>query len=287
MVNSQPPANQSATSSTQRDSTELLSNLQKKFDGFFQSLGDVLTDITALEVNTMVSKEITGEKFIPWEAYRDLYPINEEYLRQMGVDESLHPQYLKLRKSLELGYTLLITDPSSDFYEAEELRTIDTDAPIMTDSEVSLAEIESKLPNPHDSKNCQYLRSLLANSRFLSLLRKNSELKAALDARSETILSTQTPQFSQLSSPTFKTDVIYAQTVIQIDGDVMSRYSQEIFNHPQRDLILQIHKISVESGHQQWRGLFGFVISMVRDTLDRGLGSAIVSLPRNQSNGSN
>ena len=287
MVNSQPPTNQSATSSTQRNSTELLSNLQKKFDGFFQSLGDVLTDITALEVNTMVSKEITGEKFIPWEAYRDLYPINEEYLRQMGVDESLHPQYLKLRKSLELGYTLLITDPSSEFYEAEELRTIDTDAPIMTDSEVSLAEIESKLPNPHDSKNCEYLRSLLANSRFLSLLRKNSELKAALDARSETILSTQTPQFSQLSSPTFKTDVIYAQTVIQIDGDIMSRYSQEIFNHPQRDLILQIHKISVESGHQQWRGLFGFVINMVRDTLDRGLGSAIVSLPRNQSNGSN
>ena len=287
MVNSQPPANQNTTSSTQRNSTELLSNLQKKFDGFFQSLGDVLTDITALEVNTMVSKEITGEKFIPWEAYRDLYPINEEYLRQMGVDESLHPQYLKLRKSLELGYTLLITDPSSEFYEAEELRTIDTDAPIMTDSEVSLAEIESKLPNPHDSKNCEYLRSLLANSRFLSLLRKNSELKAALDARSETILSTQTPQFSQLSSPTFKTDVIYAQTVIQIDGDIMSRYSQEIFNHPQRDLILQIHKISVESGHQQWRGLFGFVINMVRDTLDRGLGSAIVSLPRNQSNGSN
>ena len=287
MVNSQPPANQNATSSTQRNSTELLSNLQKKFDGFFQSLGDVLTDITALEVNTMVSKEITGEKFIPWKAYRDLYPINEEYLRQMGVDESLHPQYLKLRKSLELGYTLLITDPSSDFYEAEELRAIDTDAPILTESEVSLAEIESKLPNPHNSKNCEYLRSLLANSRFLSLLRKNSELKAALDARSENLLSTQAPQFSQLSSPTFKTDVIYAQTVIQIDGDIMSRYSQEIFNHPQRDLILQIHKISVESGHQQWRGLFGFVINMVRDTLDRGLGSAIVSLPRNQSNGSN
>jgi fructosamine-3-kinase len=51
-------------------------------------LGEVLIDITALEVNTMVVERITGDKFIAWEAYRDIYPISQDYLEQQEIHES-------------------------------------------------------------------------------------------------------------------------------------------------------------------------------------------------------
>jgi hypothetical protein len=50
--------------------------------------------------------------------------------------------------------------------------------------------------------------------------------------------------------------MIYAQTVIQLDGDVINRYSQEIFDHPHREVILQIHREGVtlvkNSGADCW-----------------------------------
>ena len=104
-------------------------------------------------------------------------------------------------------------------------------------------------------------------------LRKQSELKAALDNRNKALQKKQeeTPGFveSDVLAKAVKTDMIYAQTVIQLDGDVINRYSQAIFDHPHRDIILQIHREGVTSGEKQWRGLLEFVIGLVQATLQR------------------
>lgn len=291
MVNQQNLNQTEAAIAPTQDNQSIVANLQDNFNGFFTSLGNVLTDITALEVNTMVCREITGHKFIPWETYRDMYPISEQYLAQQGIHPSLHPRYLSLRKSLELEYTLLMTDANSEFYDPGLVDSINEDVPILTESEVNLAQIQTKLLNPHDPNQCRKLHKLLGNSRFVSLLRKTSELKAALDNRNKTLQDLEKQQSGDLSpqiiAKAFQTDVIYAQTVIQLDGDIFNRYSETILDHPQRDLILQIHKTSVEAGHQEWRGLFGFVFDMVRNAVDRGLNSGILPLSRNRSDGSN
>lgn len=250
--------------------------LERTLDGFLQSLGEVLIDITALEVNTMIVAQISGEKFIPWETYRDIYPISGEYLEQRGVHESLRDRYLSLRKSLELEYTLLLTDPKSELYDSTVLDTTQ-DNKILTDPTAELHEIQTQLPDPIRPTNPDEIlkvQRLLNDSRFLRSLRKVGELKAALDNRNEALLKKQDELPGHVSSDVVnravRTDLIYAQTVIQLDGDVINRYSQEIFDHPQREVILQIHKEGVTSGEKQWRGLLEFIIGLVRTGLQRG-----------------
>lgn len=252
------------------------SGLNRTLNEFLQSLGEVLIDITALEVNTMVVEQITGEKFIAWEAYRDIYPISREYLEQRGIHESLRDRYIELRKSLELEYTLLLTDPNSEFYDPSVLNSTREDNQILTDPAIELHEIQTRLPDPARPTTPEEIlkaQRLLTNSRFLRSLRKLSELKAALDNRNKALQKKQEelPGYveSDVLRKAVKTDLIYAQTVIQLDGDVINRYSQEIFDHPHREMILQIHREGVTAGEKQWRGLLQFIITLVQESLQR------------------
>ena len=251
-------------------------NLSRTVDDFLQSLGDVLIDITALEVNTMVVEEITANKFIPWEAYRDIYPISKEYLERQGIHPSVRDRYLELRKNLELEYTLLLSDPKSEFYDPTILDSARQDNPILTNPTVELHEIQTRLPDPTSPEEILIARKLLTESRFLRSLRKMSELKAALDNRNKALLKKQNEQPGyvkpEILHKAVKTDIIYAQTVMQLDGDVINRYSQEIVDHPHRDVILQIHREGVTASEKQWRGLLEFIIDLVQTSIQRGSG---------------
>ena len=249
--------------------------LSRTLNDFLQSLGEVLVDITALEVNTMVVAQITGDKFIAWEAYRDIYVISEDYLEQQGIHESLRDRYIELRKNLELEYTLLLTNPTSAFYDPSVL-TARGEGQILTDPTVEMHQIQTRLPDPIQPTSPEEIlkaQRVLEDSHFLRSLRKISELKAALDNRNKALLKKQAEQEDYVKSEVLqkavKTDMIYAQTVIQLDGDIINRYSQEIFDHPHRDTILLIHKEGVLAGERQWRGLLEFIINLVQGSLQR------------------
>jgi len=254
-------------------------SLERNLDEFLKSLGDVLIDITALEVNTMVVEQITGEKFIPWEAYRDIYAISEVYLEQQGIHKSLCDRYIKLRKNLELEYTLLLTDPTSEFYDQTVVNSAREDDQILSDPTLELHELQTRLPDPIKPSSLEEIlkvRKVLSDSRFLRSLRKMSELKTALDCRNKALHRKQDEQPGYAKSDVLQkavtTDIIYAQTVIQLDGDIINRYSQEIIDHPHRDVILQLHREGVTAGEKQWRGLLEFIIGLVQASLQRGLG---------------
>lgn len=260
------------------NSRPVTSGLPRSFSDFMESLGEVLIDITALEVNTMIVEKITGDKFISWEAYRDIYQISSEYFEQKEIHESLCGRYIELRKNLELEYTLLLTDPTCDLYDPNALNSSIDGGQILTDPTVKLHDMQTRLPDPLNPTNPTEIlkvQRLLNNSHFLRGLRKMSELKAALDNRNQSLLKKQDESpihvESEALQKSVKTDMIYAQTVIQMDGDVINRYSQEIFDHPHRDLILQIHREGVTAGERQWRGLLEFIINLVQASLQRGL----------------
>lgn len=263
-------------------------SLERNLNEFLQSLGEVLIDITALEVNTMVVERITGDKFIAWEAYRDIYAISQSYLEQQEIHKSLGDRYLELRKKLELEYVLLVGDPTSEFYDPNVLESATEDKQILSDSTVELQETRaalhrsaalSRLPNPIDpSTPGEILKAqeILKDSRFLRSLRKMSELKAALDNRNKALQRMHDENLGRIAPDALQkavtTDLIYAQTVIQLDGDVINRYSQEIFDHPHREVILQIHRDGVTASEKQWRGLLEFIIGLIQATLQRNSG---------------
>lgn len=249
------------------------SRSERALNDFVRSLSDVLVDITALEVNTMVVGRITGKKFVAWDTYRELFQIDETWHHNDAIHHSLRDRYVALRKDLELEYILLICDPNSELFDpttqerglAQEERLR-----ILKDTDTSLTVTNSQLPNPlqvHNTDELQRVQQLLDNGRFSRILRKMSELKAGLDNRNRALMQVQdlNPGTSTTQhEAAVKTDLIYAQTVIQLDGDIINRYSQEVLTHPQRDLILNIHKESVTAGEAQWRGLLGFVLELAQ-----------------------
>lgn len=255
------------------------SGLSRTLNEFLQSLGEVLIDITALEVNTMIVEQITGDKFIAWEAYRNIYAISPEYLEEHGIHPSLCDRYIDLRKSLELEYILLLTDPTSEFYDPTALHSATGKGQILTDPTVKLHELQTRLPDPLQPTRPEEIfkvQRLLNDGRFLRVLRKFSELKSALDHRNKALLKKQDELPGHVRPETLqkavKTDMIYAQTVIQLDGDVINRYAQELFDHPHREMILQIHREGVSAGEKQWRGLLEFIINLVQGALQRRSG---------------
>ncbi len=260
----------------------------RNLDEFLRSLEGVLIDITALEVNTMVVERITADKFIAWEAYREIYSISQQYLEQKGIHQSLWHRYLELRKNLKLHYTSLLSNPTSELYNPILLNSATEDSQILPNSTPESPEIPTLLPNPLSPTSPEEIlkvQKLLSDSRFLRGLRKISELKAVLDGRNQALLKKQhelpTNVKSDVLQKVVTTDLIYAQTVIQLDGDVLNRYSQEIFDHPQREAILQLHRDGVTASEKQWRGLLEFIIGLVQASLQGGSGKN--SSPRGAS----
>ena len=110
---------------------------------------------------------------------------------------------------------------------------------------------QERLPNPFSSDPAEkaYLQRFINMGNIVRTLRKLSELRAALDGGDPT---------------SEKIDIIYAQTIMQLDGDVINRYNQALFSSEQRDFIVSLHKEGVEAGERQWRGLINFMVGLLK-----------------------
>ncbi|MEH1965691.1 hypothetical protein [Nostoc sp.] len=250
------------------------------------SVNGLVDDITALEVNTMVVEQITGAKFNAWQAYEEIYSINDkDYFDVKGIPnpgnlpepektqaQELRKRYTSLFSQLEREYFYILLEQSTETsepdpriiqyqerlkYEVEHKANIVPDDPVY----IKLARPILPAPSPvageqENQKNLrqrwQEIEELLNNGKFIRTLRKMSELKAALNS-------------GQITSVDI--DIIYAQTVMQLDGDIISRYHKNLFQLPEgdRDLILKIHHEGVVAGEKQWRGTLDFLIGIVQN----------------------
>ncbi|MEH1780323.1 MAG: hypothetical protein V7K67_18480 [Nostoc sp.] len=260
-------------------------DIQKKARGLLNNLVSsvqtLVSDITALEVNTMVVDRINASKFNAWQAYQEIYSIRDpDYFKAKGIPkegsqaQELRKRYKSLFDQLEREYFYLLLEEGSDFYNPqdervkryhqnlEEAKKHQQNLVEADQENVKLAEpilpaptpvLDDKDGNNQDDwiENFKQVQRLLENDKFVRTLRKMTELKAALDG---------------INITSTKTDIIYAQTVMQIDGDIITRYNKELFSLSEdaKNLIINTHNQGVVSGEKQWRGTFSFLISLVQ-----------------------
>lgn len=249
-----------------------MTKAQVLLDDFVDSIGNLLNDITALEVNTMLVAEITGAKFNALEAYQLIYSVDDpDYFNVKGIPEDLdlRKRYKNLFEKLEREYFYLLTDPDSklskpDYAKVKIQRYQDRiqylkeqKGQVIESSPKHIELIRPILPDPTDLDRTNWLelQGLLKNNQLLRSLRKIIELKAALDS----------------SDPTKdNVDIIYAQTVMQLDGDIINRYHMKLFEREDiKDLVLKTHNEAVVSGEKQWRGLLDFMVDLVKSVTSR------------------
>ncbi len=221
------------SSPTPPENPEAGNKITQKFNDFLETLGDTLMDFTALEVNTMIVSNITGAKFNAMEAYHVIY----ERSQQAGVISKTSTTLNEvIPENLRPRYRKL----HDQLLAAYKL--------------CPGKESAQHLPNPDDPQGFRELAKQLKEVNFVRTLRKLSELRAALDGESPSSASS--------------VDLIYAQTVMQIDGDVINRYNQALFdpnNITRREIILSIHNQGVEAGERQWRGLMQFMVDLLKN----------------------
>ncbi|WP_445631686.1 hypothetical protein [Nostoc sp. DSM 114167] len=251
------------------------------------SVHELVDDITALEINTMVVEQITGAKFNAWQAYEEIYSINDkDYFDVKGIPnpdglpepektqaQELRKRYTSLFSQLEREYFYILLEKSNESSEPdsriiqyqERLKyQVEHKANIVPTDEVYIKLARPILPAPtpiadREENNLKSLQQrwkeieeLLNNDKFIRTLRKMSELKAALNSGNITSVDI---------------DIIYAQTVMQLDGDIISRYHKKLFqlSEGDRDLILKIHNEGVVAGEKQWRGTLDFLIGIIQN----------------------
>ncbi|MEH1843664.1 MAG: hypothetical protein V7L25_01275 [Nostoc sp.] len=270
----------------QKQAKDLLEKLVSSVEG-------LVDDITALEVNTMVVEQITGAKFNAWQAYQEIYSINDkDYFdvkkipnpknlteAEKAQAQELRDRYTSLFSQLEREYFYILLEQSTENsedpritqyqerlkYKVEHKSNIIEDDPIYIKLAQPILPAPTPVADKEDNKKLQQrwqeIENLLNNGRFIRTLRKMAELKAALDGGEITSVDI---------------DIIYAQTVMQLDGDIISRYHKKLFELAEgdRDLILKIHNEGIVAGEKQWRGTLYFLIGIVQ---------SIAKLSRNES----
>ncbi|BCL35421.1 hypothetical protein [Nostoc sp. MS1] len=246
---------------------------------FVSSVQILVDDITALEVNTMVVSNITGNKFNAWEAYQEIYSINDkDYFSVKGIpeDSPLRARYIDLFAQIEREYFYIIIEnvelnnrKVEQYHKRLQLlkevkkgnivesdpRYVELARPILPPPTPVTDQGNSDNQNERQQEweeNLQEIQALLSNDKFVRSLRKIAELKAALDGGDVT---------------SSRTDTIYAQTVMQLDGDIITRYHKDLFGLPEetKNLILRVHNEGVVAGEKQWHGVLDFMINLVRD----------------------
>lgn len=113
----------------------------------------------------------------------------------------------------------------------------------------------SELPNSNSE-----IKLALSNTRFLQNLRKIAEIKTILDNRNQQLIN------QKKGEQNTETDIIFAQTKIDLDGVITNRYCEKILTHPNQKIILEIHRDSVNSGQKQWQQLLQSVIELLQKT---------------------
>ena len=219
---------------------------------------NLLENITAVEISTVIVDEIVDEIFIPWEAYQAIYYLSRFYLEQSAIDLSLHNRYLQLRRQLELAYCLFLVDSNSQLYNRTLVAEITRDLPILSQQSVDWETIPTRLPEPiplSRRQNMSAINKLLRDPQFINVLQQLNKLKSALDRRDRILRGS--------SRQNNITDTTYAQTSLQLNGKIINRYSQAILGRSDRNLLLQLHEQSTSTGEQQWRGLVSFVLSLI------------------------
>lgn len=218
---------------------------------------NLLENITAVEISTVIVDEIVDEIFIPWEVYQAIYNLDRPHLQQSAIDPSLWNRYLQLRRQLELAYCLLLVEPKSSQYKRLLVAEVKRDLPILSQQNADWESLPTRLPAPiaDNRRSMSEVNQLLQERQFVDVLQQLHKRKTALDRRTK-VLRTSAKENSII-------DTTYAQTCLQLNGKIVNRYSQAILGRSDCNLLLQLHEQSTSTGEQQWRGLVKFMLSLI------------------------
>lgn len=242
-------------------------------------ISEMIVEATNLEINSIVVDGISGRK-MPGITPTLLETISawvfqfEALRNQLTMDrfkvELNHPmvkatgQWTKEKKTLFKKYVFTETDFNEFSKEALVTGVLDIDA--MSSFREAMAEQMKNKPNA-DDHNAELFRLLKVQTRLMIL---KNQLEASFQDQKNAI--TKKHDFRHIQELRklweLKDGFIYAQNIVQLDGDIIARSNLRIYRDRRiRDKtpqLLDFHRKNVDIGIKHWHFIIETIISIAK-----------------------
>jgi hypothetical protein len=241
------------------------SGLEQAYDRFLETVKDVLSDFTTMEVNSVLVRNISAD-----------HPLTDvEFLRQTGEDlltwfqehsmdrqfqQSLNTDSLTQLEQLSQNITFPLGQAEKDQIE-----------PLRKDSTACLndkGDNNGQLHEPEASQRAEYRRFLRYLQKFLALCESDKwDEEGMLRGREQQ----QLRKLWELVGTTF----IYAQTVVGLDGDAISRLNQQLFHATQGlsreyiEALIRFHNQNTEASARGRNNLMSILVDTLQAVFRR------------------
>ena len=226
-------------------------------EDFRETLKDVLEEITVLEINTMIVDQVSTDKFDVENFFNEIKgnipikPTEQPSYAQDGLEEQdglkkeEEKAEIKQKRYAELKKKISKFDIKFQIIKCKtgNCKVVKCETGKCEIDKCETDECPVKLVNP-DAQMTRYFRKLWeAEQSFIN------------------------------------GDRVYAQTKLTLDGDLTNRFVQDLFQltassdvNPKIDpktseLILSLHRQSVENGQHQWSGLINTCVDLVKSLI--------------------
>jgi hypothetical protein len=230
-------------------------------NGFREAIKGVLEDITSLEVNTIIVRNISTEKFDARDFYEKVlgHVYNcEEGLQDIKKSLLERNNDLKQRKDS-------ISDQERDSYNY--------------DLEIYKNK-ENQFYNPKEPNDPSYLdqrhksNEYYTNPEIQLIVKQILKLNLPKDQEGkivpEALAIRGLRKFWEVEQTIVHEDRIYAQTRFQMDGDLTNRFVEDLFSSrngsfdPKMvELIFRLHHQAVENAESQWSKLIDTCVGLI------------------------
>lgn len=246
----------------------LKTNEEKKrnkeaYSHFFESVRNALVDLTTLEVNSVLVSNISGEhptkdsEFLN-QTCEDLVEWFESHILEDKIQLSLRDTSLaQLRELCAQNKRTEDKDKDKDKDKAKEIiQELRGDV-----NECFEHEPDKILTEEQRHDRSEYRRHLRYLHKYLYLQEQWVDEKFTSRERQ------QLRKLWELVPTTF----VYAQTVIQLDGDIISRVNDQLFSvaRGNAEELMHLHKWNVEAGVNYRNGLMSTFVQILRSALGR------------------
>ena len=216
--------------------------LKVSFDHFLMSIRESLTDLTTLEVNSILAHDISAD-----------HPSDdEEFLHQTCIN--LADWFKTEKNKMDSSVQKPLEDKSlrqmSELCDKGKLN--EDDKAIIKDL---LDDVTICLKHKNDRINDAQRHKCAGYRRHLRYLKKYLELHNSSNWNwPERMLEGREHQQLRKLWEVVDTAFIYAQTVVGLDGDVISRLNQQLFDNTQKiakdnaEKLMHFHSRNVEAG---------------------------------------
>lgn len=269
-------ANNEKNLETNAEDEKEKSEIKETYDRFLNSVKRSLADLTSLEVNTVLVSNISAdhpgsdEEFL-YQTCKNLFEWFERKKTEKKLQRPLNDKYLsKLRRLWDNEHCECEGRIGNDSRVEQFFKNIKEDIKDCLDHQTPETLKEKKGQDQQLRDRSEYRRHLYYLQKYLILHEKWCEnKKVKKEKKDKTVFTDWERQQLRKLWELVGTEYVYAQTVMQLDGDIIARINDRLFSGDNAEELMRLHNRNVETGVNYRNGVMTTFFEIIKSLLGK------------------